>query len=940
MRRLSTWRLALRIARRDARRAKGRSALVIAMIALPILAVSAADLTFRTAQLSPAENLTRELGAADARYEIATQGSPVRQNPEGDYVEYDENADDAVWEDDPRSDDEVLAQVQEALPDGASLLSDTTAYVTSSTSTGLTNVELREIDAANPLTEGMLTLLRGEFPSEPGEVAATQAFLDTSGLRVGSEITLGGIDEPYRVTGAYELPSGLDTDQLIALPGAVLPHVQQDNDWGTGTDTFLVDVPEGVVDWPAVLRANELGMTVVSRDVTLNPPPADQVLVADDFGDSSIGAEAMATIGTVVSLIILEICLLAGPAFAVGARRARRQLGLVGANGGDRKQLRAIMLASGVVLGAGAAVAGTVGGILLTLVGRPLLEDFGGARFGSWDFRLLEIGAIALLAVVTGLLAAVVPAVNAARTDVLESLTGRRGVRRASRALPTIGFIALLGGAAIAILGAMTSSGANTVAVGSIIAELGVVALTPLLVGVFGRLARRLPLSGRLALRDAARNRGRTAPAVAAIMAATAGAVAVATVAVSDQARQRAEYQPWMPTGTVAISTYSPSEQALLAPARQVVESEMPTTTRADVHRVLAKADCDESVDDCGLVQPRVPEENACPLWGPEGENLDAADRRELVTDERCASSDGSMMGTNGLVVAGPELLDVLGIDDDGARDALERGDVVVFAGRYLDADDQVTIDRYATYPEEWEESGGPITPPDDSTTLPGHPVDAESYGIELLVSPAAAEAAGLVTVEEGSYYATDRVPTEAEQQAVNGDLEELANRNGVVEAPWTVVEDGFDGDTSMELIILSLAAAILALGAAGIATGLAQADSEADLATLAAVGATPRVRRTLSGLQCGLIAAMGVLLGALSGIIPAIALRLADHRSNLQGWERAWDDGWDPGVRPELFIELPWTTFGQLIVVVPLVACLVATLLTRSRITLARRAG
>ncbi|TDC20301.1 ABC transporter permease [Streptomyces sp. 8K308] len=939
MSRLNTWRLALRIARRDARRAKGRSALVIAMIALPILVVSAADLTFRTAELSPAETLTRELGLADARYQIATQGSPVRQNPEGDYVEYDENADDMVWEDDPRPDDEVLAQVEGALPPGATVLPDATAYLTASTRTGLANVELREIDARDPLTEGMLTLLRGDFPTEPGEVAATQAFLDESGLRVGSEVTIGDIGEPYRITGAYELPSDLDSEQVIALPGAVLPHLEGDRP-ARATATFLVDVPDGVVDWPTVLSANEQGLTVISRDVTLNPPPADQVLVSEGFSDSSVDAEAMVVIVTVVSLIILEICLLAGPAFAVGARRARRQLGLVGANGGDRGQLRAIMLASGVVLGAGAAVVGTVGGVLLTLATRPLLEGIGGARFGSWDFRVLEIGAVALLAVVTGLLAAVVPAVNAARTDVLESLTGRRGVRRAGRALPTIGAIALVGGAAIAILGAMTMDDASTVAVGAIIAELGVVALTPLLVGGFGRLARRLPLSGRLALRDAARNRGRTAPAVAAIMAATAGAVAVATVSVSDAARQEAEYEPALPAGGVVISTYSPAERALLDPARQVIETEMPTTDRADVWRVVVNADCDGYVEDCGYVQPSVPEENECPLWVAGSESLDTAERRELAADDRCAGSGGTVMGGGGLTVADPELLDVLGIEDEGAREALERGEVVVFAGRYLDADDRVTIETYATYPEEWDEDGQSLTRPDDSVTLPGHRVTAESYGFELLVSPAAAEAAGLVTVADGSYYATDRMPTGAEQQAVAGALEDLATRGGVVGGLATYVEDGFEADTSMEMLILSLAAGLLALGAAGIATGLAQADSEADLTTLAAVGASPRVRRTLSGLQCGLVAAMGVLLGGLSGLIPAIALRIADHRSNLRGWEEAWDNGWDPGIRPELFIELPWTTFGQLILVVPLVACLVAALLTRSRITLARRAG
>lgn len=47
------WVAAIRIARRDAWRAKGRSALVLSMIALPIIGVSAADLTMRSAELTP-----------------------------------------------------------------------------------------------------------------------------------------------------------------------------------------------------------------------------------------------------------------------------------------------------------------------------------------------------------------------------------------------------------------------------------------------------------------------------------------------------------------------------------------------------------------------------------------------------------------------------------------------------------------------------------------------------------------------------------------------------------------------------------------------------------------------------------------------------------------------------------------------------------------------
>ena len=45
---LPGWRAAFRIARRDALRSKGRSALVVAMIALPVLGVTAADVTYRS----------------------------------------------------------------------------------------------------------------------------------------------------------------------------------------------------------------------------------------------------------------------------------------------------------------------------------------------------------------------------------------------------------------------------------------------------------------------------------------------------------------------------------------------------------------------------------------------------------------------------------------------------------------------------------------------------------------------------------------------------------------------------------------------------------------------------------------------------------------------------------------------------------------------------
>lgn len=78
------WRAAFRIARRDALRAKGRSALVVAMIALPVLGVTAADITYRSSVPTRAEKLTSEMGAADALFSDAGMGGgPIEQMPHG-----------------------------------------------------------------------------------------------------------------------------------------------------------------------------------------------------------------------------------------------------------------------------------------------------------------------------------------------------------------------------------------------------------------------------------------------------------------------------------------------------------------------------------------------------------------------------------------------------------------------------------------------------------------------------------------------------------------------------------------------------------------------------------------------------------------------------------------------------------------------------------------
>lgn len=548
------WRAALRIARRDAMRAKGRSALVVAMIALPVLGVTAADVTYRSIDSTEAEQLTARMGSADALFSDPGMG-PLQQMPDGN--SYD------IAGDEPPEGEVPPVDMRTAFPEGAKAISIQSVPASVTTAYGLTNTEIVEFRTADPMARGKVDLVEGEFPRGTGEMAATKPFLDSSGLHIGSRTTVNSTGRTYTITGAVEQPSDLKAQQLYADPGAVIAPWQAESDRdkkvlppNTGSTEWLVNGSGAGVGWGDVLAANKAGALVVSRQVVLDPPPDSEIPMAQSANHyySNDSAEASAAAVTVVAMALLEIVLLAGPAFAVGARRSRRQLGLVGTCGGDRRHVRAVVLSGGLVLGAVGAVTGVAAGLLLTMAFRPLIEEWAGQRFGSLLLKPTELLVIAALGLVTGLLAALAPAIVAARQSVLESLTGRRGVRRGSRVLPTVGACVLALGVAVAVFGG-TSGNSTLVAGGSVVAEVGLLACIPVIVGLLGRLGRRLPLSPRMALRDAARNRGRTAPAVAAVMAAVAGSVAIATYMSSSLAESDQDYTPMLARGTMVLSS-------------------------------------------------------------------------------------------------------------------------------------------------------------------------------------------------------------------------------------------------------------------------------------------------------------------------------------------------------------------------------------------------
>ncbi|MFJ7628585.1 FtsX-like permease family protein [Streptomyces sp. NPDC097595] len=943
------WRAALRIARRDALRAKGRSALVVAMIALPVLGVTAADITYRSADLSPAEELTAEIGAADAVYSDVGLG-PIQQMPDG-------NMYDRASGKEP-SEAPKPVDMRAVFPKGVRAISEQSVSATVTTSYGIASTEIIELRTSDRMARSRIDLAGGAFPRSTGELVATEAFLKSAGLHVGSDVTVTTSGRKYTITGAVELPADLDAKALYAEPGAVIApwaalakHDKKVPAPQPGETRWLVEgAGEAGIGWQDVLAANKAGALVTSRQVFENPPPDSEIPLLRTnpqyAADRSFTSDETSTaLITVVAMALLEVVLLAGPAFAVGARRSRRQLGLLGTCGGDRSQVRAVVLGGGLVLGGVGAVAGVVTGLVLTVVFRPMIEGWAGHRFGSLALHPAELLVIAVLGLVTGLLAAFAPAIVAGRQSVLESLTGRRGVRRSSRVLPITGACVLALGVLIAVYGG-TGGNSTLVAGGSVVAELGLLACIPVIVGLLGRLGRRLPLSPRMALRDAARNRGRTAPAVAAVMAAVAGSVAIATYMSSNLAENDYAYMPMLTKGTIALSAGDPEAAERLPAARAAVEHDMAVTgRRADISRVWAGSDCnvyfEENGKGCGalsLVKP-TGKGHTCPL-DTEGAKelatrLSADEHRAMMRTPACVdvhNSTGTFTDDN-IVVGDAALLGTyVKLHDPAAAAALKAGTPVLLNEAYAE-NGEVTLKAVHTYNAKDKKNRRLHPGPARKTTdrLKVYIAKAEyatTPGLRMILPQRAAERLGLHTEPLGSVYAVGHDPTDAESQRVSASIDQAGG------GLWVQTNSGPNDRGSTILLILTLFAGVVTVGAAAITTGLAKADAEADLTTLSAVGAPPRVRRSLSGFQCLVVALTGVLLGTVAGLVPAVALRLVDLREAMEYMrEQPMESAYTP-------IVLPWATIGLLAVAVPLLAGGLAAAFTRSRVALARRAG
>ncbi|WP_435121068.1 FtsX-like permease family protein [Micromonospora tulbaghiae] len=879
-----SWRTALRIARREARRSRRRTLLVLVMIALPVLGLSFAAVSYDMSDLTRAERIERQLGGADValRWDSLT---PVTQDAWGESAWPVQG--DWIGRTRPATAEEVRA----LLPEG-SRLARTRWWMTFSTRVNrhVESIEARAVDLTDPLTRPLARVRDGRPPVRPDEIAVSPTALRRLETRIGDPVrTIDGAT--YRVVGVVEYPDNLR--DVITLP-AVTP------DGTAGSDTWLVDLP-GPLEPGLADRLNAQGVQIVAR----SPLPGRQEF---SRGMSVPDADEAGVVGVVGGLGLLEVVLLVGPAFAVSVRRRRRDLALVAVAGGDASHLRRIVLADGVVLGAGGAALGMLLGIGAAFAGRPIVEQYLlGERLGAYRIFPAALVAIAATAVLAGVLAAMAPAWTAARQDVATGLAGRRDATRPRRRWLLVGVALTVAGTAIAAFAAGRTSQTGVLA-GVALGELGLVFCTPSLVGVLGRAGRLLPLTPRLALRDASRNRSSAAPAISAVMAAVAGSVALGVYVASDETRSQALWQPGLPPGNVLL-THSgetpadpPSAEVVAGRARAI----LPGTTVVSVATPGCVGDVRDK-NDC-TAYALVPPEQRCP-YDAAGPVPDTARR-----DPRCVSPFQEPVDVYlpALVDDGGALAALTGAPADelaAARRTLAAGGVVVTDARRV-VDGQVRV-------EVNDNSGGPPT----GRLLPAYALRGGLTVDRLVLSPAAADALGLTAVPMGYLLDTTGSPTDRQMEMLTDELFDL----GPMSAQVATADP--PSDQRPMLLLLAVASGVITLGAAAVATGLAAAEGRRDLSTLAAVGADPRVRRLLSLCQAGVIAVLGSALGIVAGLGSAVVVLASLNQRYAEAWP----------VQPPYPVTVPGVTLAAL-VVVPLVAMGGAALFTRSRLPIERR--
>ena len=347
--------------------------------------------------------------------------------------------------------------------------------------------DLRAQDPHGAFGQPMLSLVAGQYPAGPAQVAVTQGVATTFNLTIGGTWHQGG--QVRRVTGIVQNPQSLLDEFALVAPGQVAAPSQ--------VTVLFTASPR------TIASLGSLSHDVVTRHdaVASNPLNPETIVLA------------LATVG------MLLIALVAVGGFTVLAQRRLRSLGMLGALGATDRNIRLVVRVNGVLVGVVGALAGAVLGLAAWLAYRPELESSAHHLIGPFQLPWIVIGPAMALAVVATYFAASRPARSITRIPIVAALSGRpappKQVHRS--ALPGV-VLFVIAAALLSYSGrSANGGGAPELVFGIVLLIVAIILLAPFCLVILARLGRHAPIAIRLPLRDLARYRARSGSALSAI---------------------------------------------------------------------------------------------------------------------------------------------------------------------------------------------------------------------------------------------------------------------------------------------------------------------------------------------------------------------------------------------------------------------------------------
>ena len=383
------------------------------------------------------------------------------------------------------------------------------------------------------------------FLAQPDSIILAREFADKNGIAVGSRVTLGTAegDKAFAVRGVMK-SSGLTS----AFGGnlAIMDIYAAQKMFGRGRTFDRIDV--AVKPGRTLAEAEREIVAIVGPGFQVEPPSGR----GQQFEAMLAAYSMMVGISSLFALFIGMFIIY--NSFSIAVTQRRSEIGILRALGATRRQIRWLFLGESAVTGLVGSIGGVLFGILIARgiaasIGTLIADVYGVAQHADELATNPALLTLALaIGVGTSIVAAAIPARNAARVDPVQALQkGKYQVLSAGESRARA--IAAAIGAVISIACLVAANSRPLFYLGYALAILVALLLGPLLSLALAKAIRPLlkwarPVEGALAADSLIQAPRRTSASVAALMLSLALVIAFAGMA-------RASYDSiitWMET--------------------------------------------------------------------------------------------------------------------------------------------------------------------------------------------------------------------------------------------------------------------------------------------------------------------------------------------------------------------------------------------------------